>query len=170
MGDMIRLGRAGESLLKYFVHFFVFMMMATGIHEWFHLGVLRILGGDGHIKMTWFGGVCIVDAMPRCCMWLFYLSGGAFTALVFFLLSWFHETEIEERCAVLPYIINQCVYAIYECVFITRLPFGTYIKYGMLLGAMTFSIGIIIGFWILLEHILETPIILRFLTVVGRRG
>ena len=147
------------SVVEYFVHYLVFLLVVTGIHEYFHLVTLRMLGGDGYIKLTWYGGACVPTVLPERGLWLFYLSGGAFTALVLFLLSWLFENEIEERCAVLPFLLNQSVYSILEATLITRLPRGEYLKIAMLVGTLTHSIGVIIGFLTLLEHILGTEVL-----------
>jgi len=147
------------SIVEYFIHYMVFLLVVTGIHEYFHLVTLRMLGGDGYIKLTWYGGACVPTVLPEKGLWLFYLSGGAFTALVLFLLSWLFENEIEERCAVLPFILNQAVYSILEATLITRLPRGEYLKIAMLVGAMTHSIGILIGFLTLLEYMLGTEVL-----------
>ena len=145
----------GLALIEFLVHYLVYAFITVGLHEYFHLQTLRLLGGDGYIRLTWMGGYCVAEVLPKHGIWLWYLSGGLFTALVLFLLSWFMENEIEEKAAVLPFIFEQIGYGFYEMLFITRLSSSDYIRYAMILNPILHFTGFAIGLYLLLRKMIR---------------
>ena len=87
------------STLAYLVGF---GLVALVMHEFFHLLVLRALGGDGYITFTLREGFTHFTATPDN-VWAVHLSGGLLTAAFFLLAFWVwawssdspHDTNLE---------------------------------------------------------------------------
>lgn len=87
------------STLAYLVGF---GLVAMVMHEFFHLAVLRALGGDGYITFTMSEGFTHFTTTPDN-VWIVHLSGGVLTAAFFLLAFWVwawssdspHDTNLE---------------------------------------------------------------------------
>ncbi len=79
-----------------------FGLVALVMHEFFHLAVLRALGGEGYITFTMREGFTHFTATPDN-VWAVHLSGGLLTAAFFLLAFWVwawssdspHDTNLE---------------------------------------------------------------------------
>ena len=79
-----------------------FGLVAMVMHEFFHLAVLRALGGEGYITFTMREGFTHFTVIPNN-VWAVYLSGGLLTGVFFLLAFWVwawssdspHDTNLE---------------------------------------------------------------------------
>jgi len=138
-------------ILEYIAHLFTFIMITVGVHEYFHLAVLRLLGGDGYIRLTWWGGYVVIEVMPEHHLWLVYLSGGFLTAVIFFILGMWFENELEERAAALPHFLSQLGYGVCEVLLLPLLGVEHFIIISGIITSALFVVGAVIGIfhWLL---------------------
>ena len=79
-----------------------FGLVAMVIHEFFHLAVLRALGGEGYITFTFREGFTHFTTTPDN-VWAVHLSGGLLTGIFFLSAFWIwawssdspHDTNLE---------------------------------------------------------------------------
>ena len=120
---------AAEFLCDYLIYYF----LSTAWHEWVHLWVLQALGGDGYIKRTWFGGVCVATQLPAHGLFLFYLAGGLGCGLTWLLLAWWSyvDGDWEDYAALVMNALPQIAYGVFEALCITRLSLDAYMLWAM---------------------------------------
>ena len=114
-----------------------FGLVATVLHEFFHLVTLQMLGGAGYITFDWGLGFTHFTGAPSH-VWVVQLSGGLLTGGFLLLVFWFwawssrtvHDTNIE--VAAFSWALGNLAYAPIETV--TSSPE---------LGALAFGIGFI---------------------------
>ena len=112
-----------------------FGLVAMVMHEFFHLAVLRALGGEGYITFTMREGFTHFTATPDN-VWIVHLSGGLLTAAFFLLAFWVwawssdspHDTNLE--VAAFTWGIGNLAYAPIEMLVSSQA-----------VGAMMFSAG-----------------------------
>jgi len=100
---------------------FVFFMLTLAWHEFCHLMVLKVLGGDGYIIYTLLGGFVIITKAPDTLLELVlvYLSGGLGCSLLYayFYFWWLEEpTDRYVRLICLAFLISQIAYAVLEAL------------------------------------------------------
>ncbi len=112
-----------------------FGLVALVMHEFFHLLVLRALGGDGYITFSLREGFTHFTATPDN-VWAVHLGGGLLTAAFFLLAFWVwawssdspHDTNLE--VAAFTWGIGNLVYAPVEMLVSSQA-----------VGAMMFAVG-----------------------------
>jgi len=149
--------KALESIAEFATCFILYYWLTVGIHEYLHLSVLRWLGGDGHIVLTYYGGAMVFDKMSTVPygFLLTSLAGGIGVALiygVFALWNW-KDGDIEEWAALLPISAMQLGYGIYEGIFLSILPFQTFLDYAWIPTIIGFGIVAVPCFWLLVNSI-----------------
>jgi len=138
-------------LIKYIIHLFMFMLITAGMHEFFHLTLLKLLGGEGYIGLSFWGAYIIPERMPPRGAWIALLGGGFLTALTLTILGLWFENEPEEKAAVLPHILTQITYGICEALIWPILPISKFILITNIITFTLFILGSIIGIarWLL---------------------
>jgi len=130
---------------SYIAHLLMFTLLSVGMHEFYHLAVLKLLGGEGYIRLTLWGGYVTPELAPAWGMWIVLLSGGSLTALTLAILGLWFEDEVEERAAVLPHITTQLGYGVCEALLWPRLPRRHFIILMNIIAFSCFLLGGIIG-------------------------
>jgi hypothetical protein len=151
------LKNALASIAEYATCFLLYYWLTVGIHEYLHLSVLRLLGGEGHIILTAYGGAMVFDQMSTnpYGFLLTSLSGGIGVAAIYALLAvWnWKDGDIEEWAALLPIAAMQLGYGIYEGVFLSILPFQTFLNYAWIPTFIGFGIVIVPSAYLLVNSI-----------------
>ena len=136
-----------------FVQFAVILGMigwaSLGLHEWFHLTLLQIFGGQGHIIMTFYGAAVVID-QPSTHMSLMTFAGGWGVALFFSVLAffdWWHR-DVPEWAALLPTIAGQATYGTFEGIFEGNIPQTQYVFYGQIVTIIAFALTAVYAMWI----------------------
>ncbi len=145
------------SIAEFVTCFIIYFGMTIAIHEVMHLNVLRFLGGDGHIILTGYGALMVVDIQSSN-PWssiLIGLAGGIGVALIYGVLAlWnWNDAEYEEWAALIPISAMQLGYGVYEAVFLSILPFETFLAYAWVPAIICFTIVFVPAFWILVKQI-----------------
>ena len=145
------------SIAEFVTCFIIYFGLTVAIHEFMHLGVLRLLGGDGHIILTGYGALMVIDIQSSnpYSSFLVGLAGGIGVALIYGLLAlWnWNDAEFEEWAALIPISSMQLGYGIYEAVFLGILPFDTFLAYAWIPAAIGFAIVAFPALWILFKQI-----------------
>ena len=145
------------SIAEFVTCFVVYFGLTVPIHEFLHLNVLRMLGGEGHIILTGYGALMKVDTYssnPYSSLFI-GLAGGIGVALIYGLLAlWnWNDAEFEEWAALIPIAAMQLGYGIYEAVFVGILPLNTFIAYSWIPASISFAIVALPALWILFRQI-----------------
>jgi|GEM_PF-3205722 len=127
-----------KSVATFIIIGLIFLISSAGIHEYIHLKVLSLLGGDGYIVLlSEYTAADTVIITPPSNYTLYALSGGIFTALMFLALAYFAWSKkfTEMFAALIPVILMETFYGIFEGAF-WSLPVEQY---------MAFAYPIVIG-------------------------
>jgi len=136
------------SIAEYAFCLTIFLFVDTGIHEWSHLTILRLLGGDGYIIKTPFGAGVVWTQMPTHPLGPLIVSfGGGIGAAIIMLIIiiWDLWDDVEEAAAAFPIFTRNLVYGIYEGLFILNTPRDVYIQNGMVISNLAFVVGVGLG-------------------------
>lgn len=139
---MVSVKKAFFSLAAFLAYFVGFLWLSTGIHEWLHLEVLQLLGGNGYIMKGWIGGYVVFTQNPSNPV-LVALAGGLGVALIYSFLALWNWTNFnpEEYSALLPMIFGQLVYGVFEGLFVFSMPMAQYADWSQLV----YLFGVIAG-------------------------
>ena len=145
METSTKLKRLLLSIAEFSVCYFLYSLVSTAIHEWFHLETLIRLGGQGYIQKTWFGGVCIPTVPPQHHAWLFYLSGGLLTGLFYLALAYWDwiDEDWEEYSALHLCGWPQITYAVFEMLFIDKLSLSQYLVWATVAQLVGLGIALV---------------------------
>lgn len=103
---------------EYVLTLLIFYAFTVALHEWFHLTAVQLLGGDGYITKTWFGGLMTFTERPAYPV-ITAFAGGIGVAFFFFLLfflDWLDDKE--QASALFPLATSQLAYGIAEGIFL----------------------------------------------------
>jgi len=157
---MSKLKRLIFSILEYASMFVVFAWLLMPGHEWLHLQVLHMLGGSGHIILTWYGAACVIEqppivqVFPSAEFWV-ALAGGVgmfFLYLWWFLWDW--PDDVEEASATIPFMLKSLAYGIFEGFFISVLPPSEFLKWGTIVCVASVTVGIILSLYVWVKYCL----------------
>ena len=145
------------SVAEYATCLVLYYWLTVGIHEYLHLNVLRWLGGDGHIILTYYGGAMVFDKMSPISysFLLTSLAGGIGVAAIYGLLALWNwkDGDIEEWAALLPISAMQLGYGVYEGIFLSILPFQTFLDYAWIPTIIGFGIVAVPTVWLLVNSV-----------------
>jgi len=118
------------------------LALGVPLHEYCHLVVLRILGGEGLI-VSWALNQMQYEQYTRSQLILTAYSGGILSGIVWLLLS-FHDRDIENRLVSRVIAVSQIVYGIFEG---TAFALNTFllIRLGDLISGILIF-GLVVGF------------------------
>ena len=105
------------ALLDTLTAFFVFALVTTAIHEFFHANVTRALGGSAYVVFGWFGGYAVPSGVSGLSLIAVAFSGGIGTFLLFLYFErWWLEdpTDYYVRIPCRFFMLSQLFYAIAE--------------------------------------------------------
>ena len=131
---MKRMLRLGEVLIEAWI----FLVLMICFHEYAHVQMLHLLGGDGHVKYTFLSGYTKVTAIPIYEHWyiLTALAGGGTVVLVYYVLDVLIR-EAGASIALRLVIGHQLPYAIMEGLGLNCLPVcNIVIGLGMILATI----------------------------------
>jgi len=149
------------SIAEYVIYFTIFYFVRLPVHEWCHLSVLRMFGGDGYIRATLWGAETVFTRMPSHPTAVAF-AGGLGLGTIFLFLIWtdWIDGDWEEVAALLPNCLSELSYGAFEGLFIPgiglfggKLVMSQFIKYGFIVGAAGWTIGLIIGWDIWLGNV-----------------
>lgn len=148
------------SIAEYVLYFALYMYFVIPIHEWIHLQLLKLFGGDGYIAMTWYGGGVVFTKQPTHPT-IVALSGGIGIAILYGIIAYWNYISMdwEELASLLPNIGSQLFYGIFEGTYIYVMPFQEFLKWGTLIQMIGWSIGLIASFYILIRWWIDTEMI-----------
>jgi len=132
LGKLAKAHRLGEVL----VQALIFLVMTICLHEYAHIQMLHLLGGDGYVKYTFFSGYTKVTVIPSYEHWhiLTALAGGGIVVLVYYTLDGM-ILEADTSIALRLVIGHQLPYAIMEGLGLNLLPIcSVVIAFGMILA------------------------------------
>jgi len=145
-----------SSITEYVVYFMLFYYVRIPIHEWIHLDVTRIFGGNGYIEKTFWGAQMVFTKMPTHPT-VAAFAGGVGLGLIFLFLIYLDwiDWDVEEIAALLPHCLSEFSYGVFEGLLIpgvglfgTRLTQAQFIKYGSMVGVSGWTFGLILGWHI----------------------
>jgi len=144
------------SIAEYTIYFALFMYFTTPIHEWVHLQLLRFLGGDGYIVMTWYGASVIFTRQPSHPT-IVALGGGIAAAFFYSLKAYWNYISMdwEELAALLPHIGGQLFYGIFEGLYIYTMPFSECLKWASIVQSVGFMLGLLVSLYVILKWWIE---------------
>jgi hypothetical protein len=149
----------GYSLFEYLITFLVFWLTATGVHEAFHLKVLRYFGGEGVIGYDiWGNGFVEILRRPPEPWQLFIttLAGGVGVAIVYFIMLLTDiKDDYESGYALIPLILVQGVYGVFEAFFIFDIPRETFFETAQLIAALCYTIGFLVSIILFVRKFVE---------------
>lgn len=134
---MKRMLRLGEVL----VEALIFLVLMICLHEYAHVQMLHLLGGDGYVKYTFLSGYTKVTVIPRYEHWyiLTALAGGGVVVLVYYILDGL-ILEADTSIALRLVIGHQLPYALLEGLGVTQPIIYTIAITGGMLLALIFSL------------------------------
>jgi len=145
------------SIAEYVTCFIIFYFVRLPVHEWLHLDVARLFGGDGYIIKTIWGALTVFTKMPRHPTVVAFAGGLGLGAIFLILAYWdWHDWDFEEFAALLPHAFSEVSYGTFEGLFLpvmgffgTKLTMEQFIQYGTIIGLAGWIIGLLIGwyFW-----------------------
>jgi len=159
--------RIALSIAEYAACYIIFTIMTVPMHEWVHLVVARMLGGDGYIVATPFGALTVLTKIPEH-FYLVAFSGGIFTAIVYLILFiWdVHDNDVEEYCSIIPLITSQLGYGVFEGMFVASMPMDAFISWGTVVLIVCWGIGMLASLCTLIYHLRQ--IVLKNAENTGR--
>jgi len=147
------------SIAEYVTYFVIFYYVRLPIHEWCHLSILRMLGGDGYIRATLWGAETVFTRMPTHPT-IVAFSGGLGLGTIFLFLMWtdWIDGDYEEVSALLPNCLSEYSYGVFEGLLIPgiglfggKLTMAEFLKYGTWIGVAGWTFGLILGWHIWLN-------------------
>ena len=128
-----RLLRLGEVLVEALI-FFVIMV---SLHEYAHVQVIQLLGGEGFVKFTVLSGVTTVTRIPAFPHWhiLTAVTGGGTVAAIYYALD---GLILEDDTSIALRLVtgHQLPYAVLEGLGLNRHPLTlAAVAIGVLMGA-----------------------------------
>lgn len=134
---MKRMLRLGEVL----VEALIFLVLMICLHEYAHVQMLHLLGGDGYVKYTFLSGYTKVTVIPSYEHWyiLTALAGGGVVVLVYYILDGL-ILEADTSIALRLVIGHQLPYALLEGLGVTQPIIYTIAITGGMLLALIFSL------------------------------
>jgi len=147
------------SMAEYVTCVIIFYFVRLPVHEWFHLEVARLFGGDGYIIKTFWGAATIFTKMPTH-VTIVALAGGLGLGTLFLILAYWdwHDWDIEEFSALLPHALSEVSYGTFEGLFLpvlgffgTKLTMEQFLQYASIIGVAGWIVGLLIGWYILLK-------------------
>jgi hypothetical protein len=144
------------SVAEYITCYFIFTIITMPLHEWIHLSVARMLGGDGYIIATPFGALTVLTKTPQH-FYLVALSGGILTALLFLLLFFWdvYDDDFEEYCSLIPLITSQLGYSIFEGIFVASMSIDSFVAWGTAVLLTCWAIGAVVSIAIYASKVKE---------------
>lgn len=138
------------SIAEYATCLLIFWAVTIPIHEFAHLQVLRWLGGNGHIIITWYGAAVVFTKQPTN-PFLTALAGGISVVAIYAILFFWDwvDGDYEEAVSLLPFIFSQFLYGLLEAFFIFSMPFGIFHKWASVVMTAGIVTGTLIGLYIL---------------------
>ena len=136
------------SIIEFIFIGVILLYVTSAFHEYVHLKVLHLLGGDGYIVYP----LETIITFPSSNDMLMAFSGGLVTAgvlIVFFVLALKHD-YIELASALLTHFFVQVGYGIYEG-FYWQVPNPEYMIWGRLVALVSLTIGLIVSLFMLYE-------------------
>jgi len=158
LGNHDRVNGLLSSIGEFVCDWLIYYFLSTAWHEWLHLWVLQALGGDGYIKRTWFGGVCIATQLPSHGLTLFYLAGGIGCGLTWLLLAWWSwvDEDWEDYSALMMNALPQIAYGVFEALCITWMSFTQYMYWATVVQLVALAVACLITMPRLVRYWLET--------------
>ena len=137
------------SLTEYVLSFMFFYLITVAIHEYIHLKVLQYFGGNGVIGIgMWGGGFVNITKYPAQ-PWMLTpvaLSGGLGIAMLFTIkMAMDLKDDYEEAYALIPLILNQLAYGIFEGFFIFNMPKSEFTSIALDIAVITFVAGFLLS-------------------------
>ena len=150
------LRRVFLSMAEYVVCFAIFFILIIPIHEFCHLYILRLFGGNGYIKLSWFGASTVFTKNPSH-PGLVALSGGLGVAGFYALLAYWDwiDKDIEEFASLLPFISSQLSYGIFESIYVYTMPVWEFVKWSDIVLVAGFIIGLLPSLYFLIKRLAE---------------
>lgn len=141
---------------EYIVDFLIFWLVALAVHEFIHLNVLRMYGGEGYTAFTITGGA-VVFTKPPSNYFMFALSGGLGIVAIYGLLAFWNwkDRDMEEFASILPFIGSQLAYGIFEGLFVFTMPRRLFNEYGGYISTAGFVFGLAISLWIMANLLVD---------------
>jgi len=147
------------SIAEYVTCFIIYLFVRLPVHEWIHLTVLRLFGGDGYIVPTFWGAQTVFTRMPTHVTIVAFAGGLGLGAIFFALAYWdWHDEDIEECAALLPHALSESFYGVFEGLFIpiigfwgAKLTMEQFLQYASIIGVAGWLIGLLIGWYIWLK-------------------
>jgi len=136
------------SIIEFILIVVALLYITSAFHEYVHLKVLQILGGDGYIISPMETIITASSSNDT----LMAFSGGLVTAgvlIVFFVLALKHD-YIELASALFTHFSVQVGYGIYEG-FYWKVPNPEYMIAGRLVALASLAIGLIVSLFMLYE-------------------
>lgn len=143
------------SLAEFITCIIIYTYFTLPLHEWIHLSVLKMLGGNGYILSTPFGGFTVITESPKFFEFLVPFSGGIFVGLIYTVLFLWNKysDDIEEMMALLPNITSQFTYGIFEGLFI-YMPFEWFVNTGQYVVMVSYIVGLVASSCIIVVRLL----------------
>ncbi len=119
----------------------IFLVLMISLHEYAHIQMLHLLGGDGYVKYTFLSGLTKVTIIPTNLHWhtLTALAGGGTVVLIYYILDGM-ILEADTSIALRMVIGHQLPYTIMEGLGLNTSPLcSVAVGLGMIL-AMIWSI------------------------------
>jgi len=147
------------SIAEYVTCFMVFYLVRLGVHEFFHLEVAILFGGDGYIIKTFWGASTVLTKMPTHPTVVAF-AGGLGLGTIFFILAYWDwcDWDFEECSALLPHAFSETAYGIFEGLFLpvmgfwgTKLTIEQFIQYGSIISLTGWIIGLLLGLYLWLK-------------------
>lgn len=134
-------------------------LMVTGEHEWIHLNVLRFFGGDGHIIMTPLGGAGVVFTRDPSNFLLVALSGGVGVGLIL-LVKFIYDfkDDPEEAAAIIPFMVSQLAYGIFEGFFIANMPRAQFTLWSQRIWLVSLLITLPLSLIYVVNHLVKNKL------------
>jgi hypothetical protein len=135
------------------------LFVQVGVHELFHLNVLRFFGGDGIIGYDLFGNgyVHFTKLPPE--SWMLTVvafAGGIGMALwlgMFIWLDW-HD-DYEQALPLIPIFLSQLAYGIFEGFFVYSMPLDRFFEVASWIAAVTLPIGFVISLLLFVKNLAD---------------
>lgn len=150
------------SITGFMSYLLIYWWLTTTIHEWVHLTVLQLLGGNGYILKGISASYVVFTTSPSN-SFLVALSGGIGVVILYGVLALLNYKNFnpEGYAAMFPLIVSQLFYAIYEAIYIFIIPTSQFISTGQLVSLLGFLVGLIpalIVMYLQIETLIEVEL------------
>ena len=151
------------SIAEYVCCFLVYWLLRLPFHEFAHLRVARMFGGDGYIEFTLWGAATFFTKTPEHPT-IVAFAGGLGTAGFFAVLLAFKydDRDWEEIAAILPNLCGELFYGIFEGLllpsigfFAHKISFSAFLQWGMIIGLIGWTVGLVLGWYLWLKNLLQ---------------